>query len=332
MFHRPFSTAPAALCAAGLLLLSACGGGGDANDGQAPPVEAARVSISAANAPRVTAEALQAAQASGFASGSLEGGGSADIEANQVLGSTLARVLKPARTAGRVAPLATKVTTELCSGGGNVTTTITTNGAEQQPGDSIGVTFDDCTERGIVFDGSLQMVVSALNETTISFTATTTDLQATVGNVAERSSGSLTLSLNFGDLDQVSFSATSDLFTVERSVGGVLRSSRSLRGLDLQQGISLVDGTVSISADFTASGLFPDLGEASFQVVTVAPLVIPPDEVHPTSGQVKVTGGNGSSITIIVGADSVQLQVDANGDGTVDQEIVRSWDQVLADL
>lgn len=50
---------------------------------------------------------------------------------------------------------------------------------------------------------------------------------------------------------------------------------------------------------------------------------------YPYSGQMVVTGAGGSIETIIVlGSINVRLEVDRNGDGTVDNVLDPSWDAI----
>lgn len=51
----------------------------------------------------------------------------------------------------------------------------------------------------------------------------------------------------------------------------------------------------------------------------------------PTAGELLITGANNSSITLeALGGDSVQLSIDANGDGGVDQTIPTTWTALSA--
>ena len=53
---------------------------------------------------------------------------------------------------------------------------------------------------------------------------------------------------------------------------------------------------------------------------------------YPYDGEIEIVGANNASIRIIaLDATTVRLEVDSNGDGTVDDVIDTTWDALMAD-
>lgn len=113
---------------------------------------------------------------------------------------------------------------------------------------------------------------------------------------------------------------TSDLLTTERRIAGVVRATRSLSQVRLQDSQTTSSEDVSLAASFAVSGSFPVLGQISFQVQTPVPLLFQNAKSQPASGVVKASGNGNTSVTATLEGDKVRLQVDTNGDGTTDVE------------
>lgn len=327
MFQRSLFISSARLLAAcGLLALAACGGGGG-DDGPDIPPEAARVVITDTNAPRVSIEAIQGVQLNSD-SGTITASDSSATAAGRVVRGALARTL--GRSAPlRARPLATAQAVETCSGGG----TVNVDGTLQKAGDSVTLTFSNCAEDGTTLNGSLRFTLVSFNDTGTVFTvdAALTNLRATTGNVVERLDGSMRMTLDDSSPTQSVITLTTPFIATERVVAGDVRASRSLRALNMQEVLEDA-GSVTTTSNFVASGIFPELGEVSFQVQTVQALFTPAQEVHPTSGVLRVTGANNTSALLTIGPDTVEIDVDNNGDGTVDTTLVLPWDEILAEL
>jgi hypothetical protein len=316
------------LAACGLLALAACGGGGG-DDGPGIPPEAARVVITDANAPRVSIEAIQSVQLNSDSGSIATSDSSATATANRAVRSVLARTVGRAAPL-RARPLATVQAVEACSGGG----TVSDEGTLAQAGDSVTLTFNNCTEDGATLNGSLRFTLVSFNDAGTVFTVDVvlTNLRATTGNVVERLDGSMRMSIDNSNPAQDIVTLSTPFIATERVVAGQVRASRSLRELTMQEVLDNATGNLTTTSAFVASGNFPELGDVSFRVQTVQALVTPVQEVHPTSGVLRVTGANNTSALLTIGPDTVQVDVDNNGDGTTDTTLTLTWDEILADL
>jgi hypothetical protein len=315
------------LAACGLLALAACGGGGG-DDGPDIPPEAARVVITDANAPRVSIEAIQSVQLNSDSGSITASDSSATAAANRALRSALARTLGQS-AALRARPLATVQAVEACPGGG----TVRDDGTLTQAGDSVTLTFTNCAEDGTTLNGSLRFTLVSFNDAGTVFTVDValTNLRATTGNVVERLDGSMRMTLDNSNPAQSTTTLSTPFIATERVVAGEVRASRSLRELTMQEVLDDTTGSLTTAA-FVASGSFPELGDVSFRVQTVQVLFTPLQEVHPTSGVLRVTGANNTSALLTIGPDTVQVDVDNNGDGTPDTTLFLTWDEILAEL
>ena len=138
-------------------------------------------------------------------------------------------------------------------------------------------------------------------------------------------------------LDETS-SATTTLtlsgssLSFDRLVNGAARATRTLSNYNYQLATTLATGTTSQSFSFTASGSFPRFGTVSFAAQTTQPIVTLAGAAHPSSGAGKVTGANGTSVTVTVISTGVRLDVDTNGDGTIDATLTRMWAELDAEL
>lgn len=317
MFNRSSAVARAGLGVALMLSLVGCGGGGGGGGGTPLPPEAARITLSADNAARVSLEAVQAAQTSGDNADAANGGTSSSAaRVNRAVRGALAR-----SSSSPVGPLET----EACTDGGSLTFT----GFLLAIGDSTTVTFNDCNEDGIVANGTMRLTLVATTQTSGTLDVTLTNYQEAEGDLVERGNGAMRVTFT-DEPQQSTISTSSDFFTIERLVAGEPRASRNVRDLESQD-VETATGLTSTTS-FVASGTFPELGEASFRVDTVTPLVTPIGQDHPTSGQLRISGAGGSNALLTVGADSVEIAIDTDGNGTVDQTIESTWDELLVAL
>lgn len=299
-----------------ILSLAACGGG----DSSPSPPPVTGFTLSGANAPRVTAEALRAALTNVAYAWTFDSSSAAAAVSRQVLRASMRPTI--ARATSAVRPLAVTA----CAEGGSVTE----SGAFTDIGSSVTLTFADCQEGGDVLNGTVRTTLVAVTSgTDLTVDVTLTNLEVTKGGVVKRANGTLRMHFVEDTLFPQRFttSTTSSLLASERLVNGALRASISMRDLTLQD---LVEEATRVTrtASFVASGTFSELGDVSFQVQTVAALVTPVDQTHPTSGQLRISAAGGATVLVTVTADQVQMALDIDGNGTVDEALTRSWDQM----
>ncbi len=339
MAVRGLSPWRAVLCSAGVLGLGACGGV-DTADAPAAQVAAPAVVVSQANAARVATEALQAVAMSLASVRATEGSGAA-AAAN--IGSRKALVAMALAKAGGVTAQATQQQSFNCTNGGSVAVTLTAAAlAVLQPGDTLDFAFSFCKEGTVTTNGALNLKLvsidaAAAGGTKEVYDTVATDLDQTVGGVLERQNGAVRMTFNDeliepripGELETLAISTGS---TVERRVNGVSKTTRTLQNLDVFRKDVQDTKTSTSFVSFTATGTFPTLGEASFQVSTITAIIIPAGTFQPTSGEIQITGANGTNVIIRIGADTVLLEIDTNGDAKADALLQRTWVQVFGDL
>jgi hypothetical protein len=324
-----------------VLGLAACGGV-DAVDEAGGQVAEPTVVVSQANASRLSTEALQAVAASLASVRASEGNGTAAASVSN-LSSRQALVAMALNKAGGITAQATQQQRFNCTGGGTVTVTLTAAVlAELQPGDTLDFAFSFCKEGDITTNGALNLKLvtfdaAATGGTLEVYDTVATNLDQVAGGVLERLNGAVRVSFDDRLIDerlvgQVDTLATSTANSIERRINGVSKTTRTIENLKLSR-IDVQKTLTSVSfVDFTATGSFAGLNEVTFKVVTVNAIVIPAGSFQPTSGDIQVFGANDTSVIIHIGPDAVSLDVDADGNGTVDAVIQRTWAQVFADL
>lgn len=311
--------------------LVACGGGGG-DVVQPPPPVAQRVVLTTANAPTVAAEALQAAAVGGASAGGVAGPTAAPSTAPLAAATKALTALKQTRLQ------ATSSQTFSCTGGGSFTVTVTVAGSQLAAGDTIGIVFAACKEGIAIANGSLSLRVVSISGTAsnplVTFDVSAQDFDSTVGPLSERTNGTLRITVD-DTSDAVSVvTATSDRISTERRVNGTLRASRVLSALNLRESIVAATGQSTGTVALIASGTFPRLGPdaVSFQVETLQPIVTNEGAAHPSAGQIKVTAANNASIVATVLATGLRLEIDRDGNGTIDETRELTWAQVDAEL
>lgn len=322
----------AGVAAAGAALV-ACGGGGDSGS-SAPPI-AARVTVSATTAPPLSAEALQAVNAGSSAAGGVAGQNnptSASLKDSPAFKSA-AQALQRLKTIDRRSQ-ATASQTFTCPGGGSFTVTVTVAGTALQAGDSIRIDFSNCAEAGITTAGSLSMAIVAVGGTAdaplVTADVSLANFEATVAGLAERTNGTMRITIDDTNPATTVVAFSSANITTERLRNGVMRATRSLTNLNVRESLNNTTGQTTTTAAFIASGNFPRLGEGSFEVQPVQPIIRDGDALRPRSGQIRILGANNASVLATVVATGLQLDIDSDGNGTVDSSRTLTWAEIDA--
>lgn len=344
MSHSRTRTLLATLAAA--TALAGCGGGGGGGGDDGPPPQALRVDVTPANAPIVTAQAIDAGRGDFFGDAL---GGVTGLQVRPavrsetlpaLLGDALRRVLDTQRgrvqaAGARVQPLATASERFACTAGGSVLVTVDVAvQGELSPGDRATLDFDACREDIAVLDGELSMRFVTVNSdlTRVVADATARALTARVGRFAQRADGSLRIETDESSATRAILRVTSDWFSLRRSVDGVTRTTRTLYDYDYRYEEILSSGRTSETFSYVASGQFPVLGEVSFAAATTAPIVTPGGAEFPSSGAATVTGRNGTTLDLVVVPTGVAWELDRGGDGSVEASGLRTWAQLEAEL
>ncbi len=311
-------------------LVAACssggqGNGGQGNGGQAPPADMA---ITPTNAELVTRVSYTAALASASL-GELSGetgliaagpgsltkiSGSVSVAANSNV--TLANV-----------PLPDQILD--CDGGGTITVSadiadlVTFN---LSPGDTFGVAFDMCNDNlGTITDGDFDYVVDAfvgdflsqLYDLTMSLTLT--NFQVTTTDDVLNSNGGATVQLNALNAPAVAIALNGASLTVDTNSSSETQID-FLSSQTLDAGISPSPYTMISSGTLDSTQL---TGVVQYSTPTMFEGF---DADYPHAGVFLVTGGNNSSARLTaIDNVNVRIDIDTNGDGTIDDTINTTW-------
>jgi hypothetical protein len=197
----------------------------------------------------------------------------------------------------------------------------------------MGASFNACVEAaGIVIGGSIGISVVSVSAATSVWDVQATNLSITIGNSVWRESGTTRLTTDDSTAGVTRMTTTSARTTYFLSVDGQQRAAYSMLDSTLTSEQNNTSGMVSATANFTATGTFSGLGDVSYKVETLASLQGPADAAHPTSGTLKITGANNASLLLVLGAATVRILADYNGDSNTDSETTRTWEDLDAQL
>ena len=126
-------------------------------------------------------------------------------------------------------------------------------------------------------------------------------------------------------------SSSAQAINIERRIDQRANAAYSLIALKRSIEASNPAGSAAFNFSYAVSGSFPALGSTRFQVDTPQNLALQAGS-GALIGAVKVVGAGGGSLVLTFlgdNADSVRLDLDANGDGTIDQTQTRSVDELV---
>jgi hypothetical protein len=324
--HRPAVHWAAAALALGL---AACGG-----DDDAPAAAATNLAINAANADRVAGEAIHSF---GLAVGGLDSvvADNFVLEGVPATAALKTRLLRAAPAGGGFRPQAVSSSTSApCATSGQSTITLSQAAARKLAvGDFAEVQFDACVQIALESVGKAREVVTAVNATQTVFEAhgELTGFGSTDAGVTTLETGPYDLSFDRTNAAFAKISSSSDkAINVERRINQRANAAYSLTALKRSVEGDVAANAILFKFSYTASGSFPVLGATRFQIDTPQNLALLAG--GGITGAVKVAGVDGSSLLLTFLGDnvnSVRLDLDANGDGTIDQTQTRTADALL---
>ncbi|HEX6362550.1 MAG TPA: hypothetical protein VFZ93_06335 [Albitalea sp.] len=331
---------PSLTTALGALLLAACGGGGGGS-GEPEPLPPT-ASITSGNQAAVARAALDGSDVLTGPSGAtgdrtLVQSLPAGARPLGVVSSGLRRVMgagdAPRRRVQRSAGLAvTQLPPEACLYSGSITTTVNDadNNGVLSAGDGMTLTFNQCRDSAeAVATGAMAYTVTAIiadTETRFAYSATVAFQQfgVAVGDASASVNGSVSFAFDL-TTSAAGFSYTigSDSLVVTNAAPGIVESVVYNPGMRLAVGetFSPLASALSVDGTFEASSI-----GGRVAVATAQPMTWRGADLHPSSGQMVVTGAGGSRVRMTaVDASLVQLELDANGDGTYEGSTVIAW-------
>lgn len=311
-------------------LLAACGGGGGGSDFSSS-TPARQVPITAANAAAVASITL----------GTLDGVAVLSDFALNLAFDLLAPLdgYANAAAAGRSAPGPRLVETMDCLVAGDVTidSRIATAGTLEMD-DRIEIDFDGCNDGdGIIIDGSLALKVEAdlTGDLGTGFFLLQTDatldrLLITADGTSLELDGTTELDIDTREDDMLHVAVQATTLDVEidaepATLGDFLLTvDTDITDPDDWEYTTAAAGTLTAEALGDASAD----GEVSFE--TIDPLVERDSAPYPLLGQFEIRGDDDSSVLVSdAPGDEVLLDVDADGNGTVEVTLTTTWSALV---
>ena len=328
-----------------ILLLGACGGGSDSVRDELAQIQGPNLAvITELTAEETTGAVLDSIDgAFGASESALDFGGAVGA---RVDGDTRAAVATAIELADRARDSVTFMTTGVstgavitetqdCSGGGMSAVTIDTGDLSEEAfalalqegavpaGVSITTAFENCQEGDSLLNGSVTLEIESLaldgelgmDTFALAFRAVFDDLTTGDGSI----DGDISLSITSapGQTDVV---ASGDSLAV--SVSGELLSL-----LDFD--VSAIEDTSALLETFDFTLSISSFGRLTVETLEAWRTLAFAEE--PISGVLRIIGaGNGSITVTALDEVSVQLEVDEDGDGTVDATIITTWDELDA--
>jgi len=221
----------------------------------------------------------------------------------------------------------TQSETESCTGGGSISLTVSAAGTSGVvTGDSITATAANCVEiiDGLTrsINGKLGLSVSAgsFDPASVSFPKDVT-LHMTAENLSlDNVSLNGTLDLHLVQTNSVAGAVTVSAPTFTWKVSGAAPRTLTLKNYTQRVAQSTVD-TASITVTGTVESDNPHYGggTVSYDITTPQPVVVNTlNDDMLVSGAMKVTGKDSALLMTDTANNTLQLQVDTNGDGTYD--------------
>lgn len=311
-----FRAAGAAVLAA---LLAACGGGGDS----ILPAPEITVNINLANRQQVARASFgsSVSGAVGGFTGAASGGAASPLAVKRAQAAALA-VRKR---------IAADVSADLCPGGGAADASVndTAPVGQDNVGDSAQVTFINCNDgAGTVASGVLRLTISSLGASSIGFTISTTNFSVrdtATGYVASLNGG-FGLRLSGNNAVFTTRLSVGDELVLDAQVGAVSDTISLLRGYATEATYTVASATTSA----VAAGPVGSVASGGvFELSTPLPLLQTDNEAYPHSGQILAVGKTGKLRATVLSNTQVRLEVDANDDGTYEQNTVVAWTDLL---
>ena len=333
----------AAMGAAGL---AGCGGGGSSSGSDSTAAASPSVTITANNQGAVTRAMVEGGQAVGQSHPLGATGGSAAQSIGSahigVLQSVVQRGLvagfgsrHSARIASAKRPADTSSSTDLCGVSGSITTTASDadNSQSLSNGDTLTVTFNQCRDSSDdVVSGDMIFTIGSVTSGlggNVQFSGSLAFIQLTASSGARLANveGSVGVAASITSTSfQIALAVGANALTVTSSAPGYLDTIVYEPGMELI--VTATDGAV-VQSDVTLNGSFT---ASSIGGRVVVATVVPLHQVgtnYPSSGQVVVTGASGTHLRVTaLGATSVQLELDANGEGGYERSEVFAWDTI----
>jgi hypothetical protein len=323
------------MVAAGAMLLAACGGGSDNDGGLTGGTPASEpATITAENAPAIAGAVAEVAMGQGIFSSIV----TPDIPiASSGLDAAIAPVVKPVlsaamKTAAPSQLYAASAGRADCAVSGSVDVQVDiTDPTQPTINDTFIFEFTDCDDgTGVVLDGGMTITITLLDGDQasgnvllgmeISFSA----FVVNEGGEIASADGTISIRIDTTNPTETRISVSSNTFVT--ASGGTEKVLTNF-SIEIIEDASTFPVAVTVETSFTISS--PSIGGEV--TVTTSLALESMGEDYPFVGELRIEGaGNAVIVMIVLGADTVRLQIDIDGNGATDETLDMTWDELLA--
>jgi hypothetical protein len=316
-----------------LALLSACGGSGDS---ASPPTGTQSVAITSTNQTSVARATVNGGLSLGLVQNETTNGaavspGSVAV-AQHVLQRALSNALNQRKSiASAMAKPATGSSgTDPCGVSGTLTSTWNDvdNNSQLSAGDILTANFQHCQDTSTLAVNGLVTITLTGTPSAEQFSASASFQSVAVvyGGITYTINGAVALS----EVDTSTVSSST--FTIGSPGLTVAIASASYDdSITFDSGFVAASTFLAGTSSLTVTGSFVSQSIGGrVTIATPQALIEQPGDLEPRQGQVLVTGAGGSTLlATVLNTTQVQLQVDANGDGTIDGTTTVAWSALL---
>lgn len=221
-----------------------------------------------------------------------------------------------------------------CNGGGTATITLNVRRPDRlSSGDSVSINASDCVQDNDRANGTITVNFDNITGKPSSnsvwngaMTLNFSDFSFENSVAANTVNGNLALTINQTAPRVATFDLNSNSLQLRRDQGGTV-TERTLS--DFSTTGSLNSNVLTYRTNFTLAGNnFPRIQDGSYTVRTTTDFVQQKGS-SPTQGALTVTASDNSSLNLTALANSnVNVVVDQNGDGTPEQNLTTTWDEL----
>jgi hypothetical protein len=302
---------------------AACGGSSNDDDSGPPPL-AAPLAITSSNAAQATGEAYKASRSSAELTDLADASG----VVVSISGASAKGASKPAAKSIQHMLSKTPFGPELlpCELGGS----ITVSGELEDPltltpGDVIRVDAANCDNgMGEIIDGLLELTVDAFSGDyldglyDLTMTLNLSNFQVATESDVQSSNGDVTINLSTLTAPAISASVSGDAITLDSN-------TESVSLLDYSSAQTVDAGMQPSPYTLTSSGTL-DSTRLPGSVDYATPVTFEGvANGYPHTGEFLVSGQNSSARLVAIDSSNVRIDLDTNGDGSVDESIETTW-------
>lgn len=218
---------------------------------------------------------------------------------------------------------------EPCTGGGEIIGVWNDNGDfVDSAGDTYDITFANCIEGGESLNGSVAIALNELTGDPASGNGEYTIDAAFVFNNLSFNDGIESGAID-GDIRVASDRASNiETITVNSTLLTLTHTALPSNPVTTLSGFSVTE-TFNVTTGAYSDEIAGSVNDSRVGFNVTADTIVPfaaNSATEPTSGSSRLTAGDGSNVTVTaVGGDDVRLDVDTDGNGTIDSVINTTW-------